>query len=136
MDAFSSSERSPTISQTSSKLLNAKRKPPAVKNPLPPRHASGAFSTTSVLAPASRAESAAHMAALPPPTTITSYDVAIWTPSGRSCRARLCGGVLRCQATGGRAQPRAARAISISTARLSSALVTSRGNATRALHRR
>src|SRR5262249_22951820 len=75
------SERSPTSSHTSSKLLNAKRKPPAVKNPLPPRHASGAFSTTSVRAPSSRAESAAHIAALPPPTTITSYDVAIWTPS-------------------------------------------------------
>src|SRR5262245_43355172 len=73
MDAFSSSERSPTISQTSSKLLNAKRNPPAVKNELPPRQASGAFSTTSTRAPCSRADSAAHMAALPPPTTMTSY---------------------------------------------------------------
>src|SRR6266850_689871 len=92
MDAFSSSERSPTISHTSSKLLNAKRKPPAVKNPLPPRHVSGAFSTTSVRAPASRADSAAHMAALPPPTTITSYDVAIWTPSGEVVRGGYAAG--------------------------------------------
>jgi hypothetical protein len=52
--------------------LKAKRKPPAVKKPLPPRHASGAFSSTSTFAPASRAESAAHIAALPPPTTTTS----------------------------------------------------------------
>src|SRR5204862_3185889 len=75
MDAFSSSERSPTSSHISSKLLNAKRKPPAVKKPLPPRQASGAFSSTRTRAPASRAESAAHMAALPPPTTMTSYAV-------------------------------------------------------------
>src|SRR5262245_13272129 len=61
-----------TISRSSSKLLNAKRKPPAVKKPLPPRHASGAFSRTSTRAPCSRAESAAHIAALPPPTTMTS----------------------------------------------------------------
>ena len=41
MTAFSSSERSPTISHSSSKDLKAKRKPPAVKKPLPPRQASG-----------------------------------------------------------------------------------------------
>src|SRR5688500_7284183 len=81
MDAFSSSERSPTSSHTSSKLLNAKRNPPAVKKPLPPRHASGAFSSTSTRAPCSRAESAAHMAALPPPTTMTSYAVEVMRPS-------------------------------------------------------
>src|SRR5262249_30245582 len=72
MAAFSSSERSPTSAQSSSKEENAKRKPPAVKNPLPPRHSSGAFSSTSTRAPCSRADSAAHMAALPPPTTTTS----------------------------------------------------------------
>ena len=58
--------------RSSSKDLNAKRKPPAVKKPLPPRHASGAFSSTITRAPASRADSAAHIAALPPPTTTTS----------------------------------------------------------------
>ena len=73
MTAFSSSERSPTISHSSSKHLKAKRKPPAVKKPLPPRQASGAFSSTSTRAPCSWADSAAHIAALPPPTTITSY---------------------------------------------------------------
>ena len=73
MTAFSSSERSPTISHSSSKDLKAKRKPPAVKNPLPPRQASGAFSSTSTRAPCSCADRAAHIAALPPPTTITSY---------------------------------------------------------------
>src|SRR5262245_18807654 len=72
MAAFSSSDRSPTRAQSSSNEENAKRKPPAVKNPLPPRHSSGAFSSTSTRAPCSRAESAAHMAALPPPTTTTS----------------------------------------------------------------
>ena len=72
MEAFSSSERSPTSSHSSSKLLKPKRKPPAVKNELPPRQASGAFSTSSTRAPCSRAERAAHMAALPPPTTMTS----------------------------------------------------------------
>ena len=70
--AASSSDMSPTMARSSSNDLNAKRKPPAVKNPLPPRQASGAFSSTSVRAPASRADSAAHMAALPPPTTTTS----------------------------------------------------------------
>src|SRR2546426_7313107 len=60
MDAFSSSGRSPTRSHNSSKLLKANRKPPAVKKPLPPRHASGAFSTTSTRAPASRGEGGAH----------------------------------------------------------------------------
>jgi len=63
---------SETISRSSSKDLNANRKPPAVKKPLPPRQASGAFSSTRTRAPCSRAESAAHMAALPPPTTTTS----------------------------------------------------------------
>src|SRR6266446_3809217 len=101
MDAFSSSERSPTISHTSSKLLNAKRKPPAVKKPLPPRQASGAFSTTSTRAPCSRADRAAHMAALPPPTTITSTDtlaISSGPPSVKS-RARLCASDAACQAT-------------------------------------
>src|SRR6218665_2988367 len=39
---------------------------------LPPRHARGADSSSSTLAPASRAISAAHRAALPPPMTRTS----------------------------------------------------------------
>jgi hypothetical protein len=73
MTAFSSSERSLTISHSSSKDLKAKRKPPAVKKPLPPRQASGAFSSTSTRAPCSWADRAAHIPALPPPTTITSY---------------------------------------------------------------
>src|SRR2546425_13353072 len=72
MAAFSSSERSPTSEHRSSKDVNAKRNPPAVKKPLPPRHSSGAFSSTSTRGPCSRAESAAHIAALPPPTTTTS----------------------------------------------------------------
>src|SRR5262249_5282028 len=59
---------------SSSNDLKAKRKPPAVKKPLPPRHASGAFSSTSTRAPCSCADSAAHIAALPPPTTMTSYE--------------------------------------------------------------
>src|ERR1700682_2180370 len=73
MTAFSSSKRSLTISHSSSKDLKAKRKPPAVKKPLPPRQASGAFSSTSTRAPCSWADRAAHIPALPPPTTITSY---------------------------------------------------------------
>jgi hypothetical protein len=72
MEAFSSSERSPIRSTSSSKLLKANRKPPAVKKPLPPRQVSGAFSSTRTRAPCSRAESAEHIAALPPPMTMTS----------------------------------------------------------------
>src|SRR6266480_7361038 len=49
---------------------------PAVKRELPPASASGARSRTSTRCADSRAESAAHRAALPPPTTITSQ----WTP--------------------------------------------------------
>src|SRR3989442_10152985 len=81
MEDFSSSERSAPSSHSSSKLLKATRKPPAVKKPLPPRHVSGAFSSTRTRAPCSRAESAAHIAALPPPTTITSYALAAICPS-------------------------------------------------------
>src|SRR5690554_3913352 len=40
---------------------------------LPPRHSLGAASNSKTLAPASRAVSAAHKAALPPPITSTSY---------------------------------------------------------------
>src|SRR5215475_9277638 len=40
---------------------------------LPPRKSFGAASRTSTLAPASRAVMAADIAALPPPTTSTSY---------------------------------------------------------------
>src|SRR6266852_2103653 len=49
---------------------------PAVKRELPPASASGAGSRTRTRGPDSRAESAAHRAALPPPTTITSQ----WAP--------------------------------------------------------
>src|SRR5712692_3913768 len=49
---------------------------PAVKRELPPASASGARSRTSTRSADSRAESAAHRAALPPPTTITSQ----WMP--------------------------------------------------------
>src|SRR6266700_6014925 len=47
---------------------------PAVKRELPPASASGARSRTSTRRADSRAESAAHRAALPPPTTITSQS--------------------------------------------------------------
>jgi hypothetical protein len=40
---------------------------------LPPRMCRGARSTTTTLRPASRAVSAAHSAALPPPKIATSY---------------------------------------------------------------
>src|SRR6266699_3039017 len=64
---------------------------PAVKRELPPASASGARSRTSTRCTDSRAESAAHRAALPPPTTITSQ----WTPDtfysggGPNRRSRL-----------------------------------------------
>src|SRR6266581_4085540 len=64
---------------------------PAVKRELPPASASGARSRTSTRSADSRAESAAHRAALPPPTTITSQ----WTPDtfysggGPNRRSRL-----------------------------------------------
>src|SRR3546814_20554749 len=47
--------------------------PPAVKRVLPPRSASGARSRTSTCAPFCAAAIAAHIAALPAPTTITSW---------------------------------------------------------------
>src|SRR2546425_7401269 len=50
------------------------RRSPAVKRELPPASASGARSRTSTRCADSRAESAAHRAALPPPTTITSQS--------------------------------------------------------------
>src|SRR5437762_10685438 len=64
---------------------------PAVKRELPPASASGARSRTSTRCTDSRAESAAHRAALPLPTTITSQ----WTPDtfysggGPNRRSRL-----------------------------------------------
>jgi hypothetical protein len=42
---------------------------------LPPRHSRGADSNNMTLAPASRAMSAAHKAALPPPMTKTSSAI-------------------------------------------------------------
>ena len=45
---------------------------------LPPRHSRGADSSSSTLAPASRAISAAHSAALPPPITRTSTMAALY----------------------------------------------------------
>ncbi len=65
--------------RSSSNDLNPNRNPPAVKKPLPPRQASGAFSSTRTRAPVSRADRAAHMAALPPPTTTTSQVVVVAT---------------------------------------------------------
>src|SRR6266704_305917 len=50
------------------------RKSPAVKRELPPASVSGARSSTTTRSADSRAESAAHRAALPPPTTITSHS--------------------------------------------------------------
>src|SRR5216684_4957320 len=67
------------------------RKRPAVKRELPPASASGARSRTRTRCADSRAESAAHKAALPPPTTITSQ----WMPGtfysggGPNRRSRL-----------------------------------------------
>ena len=52
---------------------------------LPPRHACGADSSISTDAPASRAISAAHSAAFPPPMTSTST---IHASLGRHCMAR------------------------------------------------
>src|SRR5215831_4450844 len=50
------------------------RSRPAVKRELPPDSSSGARSSTSTFFAVSFAESAPHRAALPPPTTITSYS--------------------------------------------------------------
>src|SRR5215467_1929112 len=50
------------------------RRRPAVKRELPPDTSSGARSSTSSFFAVSFADSAAHKAALPPPTTITSYS--------------------------------------------------------------
>src|SRR3954470_2485506 len=51
------------------------RKVPLAKAVLPPRFSRGPRSSTRTLAPFSRAESAAHIPAPPPPTTITSCDI-------------------------------------------------------------
>src|SRR5712691_3632981 len=51
------------------------RRSPAVKRELPPASDSGARSRTSTRFAVSFAESAAHRAALPPPTTMTSQSV-------------------------------------------------------------
>src|SRR5689334_10655092 len=56
---------------------------------LPPRHSFGEASSTSTLAPASRAISAAHSAALPPPTTSTSI-------MGTNSTASLADSCARC----------------------------------------
>src|SRR3954469_25233558 len=61
------------------------RKAASVNAELPPRASRGARSRTSTLAPCSAAETAAHMAALPPPTTMTSI-----TPS-LTFQARVVG---------------------------------------------
>src|SRR5215470_1947038 len=50
------------------------RRRPAVKRELPPDSSSGARSSTRTFFAVSFADSAAHRAALPPPTTITSYS--------------------------------------------------------------
>src|SRR5437773_6508099 len=62
------------------------RKRPAVKRELPPASASGARSRTSTRRADSRAESAAHRAALPPPTTITSQPAIGVALRGRANR--------------------------------------------------
>src|SRR5258706_6228711 len=53
------------------------RRSPAVKRELPPASSSGARSRRSTRFAVSFAESAAHSAALPPPTTITSQSFVI-----------------------------------------------------------
>src|SRR5262245_6529175 len=58
----------------SSTPLYTTRIKPAVKRLLPPASPSGAASSITTLAPCSCAASAAQNAALPPPTTITSYS--------------------------------------------------------------
>src|SRR5512147_3111396 len=55
---------------------------------LPPRHARGAASSSSTLAPASRAISAAHRAALPPPITRTSTKLLLARPGHHRGRVR------------------------------------------------
>src|SRR5215467_13318986 len=60
------------------------RKSPAVKRELPPDSSSGARSSTSTRFAVSFAEIAAHKAALPPPTTTTSYSSL--TDPRSSCR--------------------------------------------------
>src|SRR4051794_38412817 len=54
---------------------------PAVKRLLPPLSSFGARSRTCTRAPCSCAASAAHSAALPPPTTRTSISVLLTCPS-------------------------------------------------------
>src|SRR5256885_1390322 len=67
------------------------RRSPAVKRELPPASASGARSRTSTRCADSRAESAAHRAALPPPTTITSQGTpdTFYSGGGPNRRSRL-----------------------------------------------
>src|ERR1700756_2257757 len=67
----------------SSMLLKIQRVDPATKNVLPPRSANGAVSSTIGFAPASLAASAAHNAALPAPTTMTSASL-------MSCNFKIC----------------------------------------------
>src|SRR5579863_1386387 len=77
IDFASASDRSTSTSlRRSSTPVCTKRNPPAVNVELPPRSSSLAFSSTSTLAPFSWAARAAHSAALPAPTTITSYGPA------------------------------------------------------------
>src|SRR3989304_5173642 len=73
LEAISSGVRSGANAMMSSAPSYAKRIFPSVHDLLPPRSDSGARSSTSTLAPCSRAERAAQSAAFPPPTTITSY---------------------------------------------------------------
>src|SRR5947208_8590786 len=67
------------------------RRSPAVKRELPPASSSGARSRTSTRCADSRAESAAHRAALPPPTTITSQGTpdTFYSGGGPNRRSRL-----------------------------------------------
>src|SRR6266851_7386399 len=63
---------------------------PAVKREFPPASSCGARSRTSTRSADSRAESAAHRAALPPPTTITSQWMPATFYSGGCANRRSC----------------------------------------------
>src|SRR2546421_9351609 len=75
LSAISWSVRSATRFKSST-LAKAKRITPPAKRLLPPDSSSDAASSMTTFAPCSRAASAAHSAALPFPTTITSCTAA------------------------------------------------------------
>src|SRR5690606_41432708 len=79
--SLASRERSELTFFGSATRSCATRTGPAVQRELPPDSSSGARSRTRILFTASEAESAAHSAALPAPTTITSYACVTWIGS-------------------------------------------------------